>query len=145
MPVADAIQLVWMVSAFGNQKSTYSRIPLLSLDRLPSAAGRAREGAGDDYFWLPNLLTIDTRSNGVVLAPAKVAELVKSFEHFNEIHDGFRYKREAFLLVKTKTDGELHRGYSESTRTSEGIGHKEWISLPRFLDVDFREECLDQR
>ena len=30
--------------------------------------------------------------NGVELASGKVAELVKSFEHVNEILDGFRYK-----------------------------------------------------
>ena len=34
----------------------------------------------------------------VELISGKVAELVKSFEHTNEILDGFRYKREAFPL-----------------------------------------------
>ena len=38
----------------------------IALDRLPKAAGRGREGARGD-FWLPNLLTIDARSNGVAL------------------------------------------------------------------------------
>jgi len=57
--VVDAIQLVWMVSAFGNQKSTYS----LSPPFLPRPAGRGKKGG--DYFWLPNLLTIDARSYGV--------------------------------------------------------------------------------
>ena len=62
-PDVDAIQLVWMVSAFGNQKSTYSRIPF-----SPSTGCLRQpvEGVMGHYLWLPNLLTIDARSNGVV-------------------------------------------------------------------------------
>ena len=38
---------------------------------------------------------------GVVeLASEKVEELVKSFEHVNEILDGFRYKQEPILLIQ---------------------------------------------
>ena len=39
--------------------------------------------------------------NGVELASGKVAELVKSFEHVNEILDGFRYKMGAYPLNST--------------------------------------------
>ena len=39
--------------------------------------------------------------NGVELASGKVAELVKSFEHVNEILDGFRYKMGAYPLDST--------------------------------------------
>ena len=37
--------------------------------------------------------------NVIELASEKVAELVKSFEHVNEILDGFRYKQEPILLI----------------------------------------------
>ena len=39
--------------------------------------------------------------NGVGLAFGTVAELVKSFEHANEIFDGFRYKMGAYPLKST--------------------------------------------
>ena len=47
---------------------------------------------------------------GVELASGKVAELVKSFEHANEILDGFRYKIGAlnstpFVRVRLGTAG----------------------------------------
>ena len=51
--------------------------------------------------------------NGVELASEKVAELVKSFEHVNEILDGFRY-----IELPKATDGtsnaktDLHRNFS---------------------------------
>ena len=44
-------------------------------------------------------------SNGVELAFGKVAELVKSFEHVNEILDGFRYKMGAYPLNSTPLGG----------------------------------------
>ena len=49
----------------------------------------------------PVLLGPAPNPNGVELASGKVAELVKSFEHVNEILDGFRYKMGAYPLNST--------------------------------------------
>ena len=38
------------------------------------------------------MILLEPAPNGVELAFGKVAELVKSFEHVNEILDGFRYQ-----------------------------------------------------
>ena len=46
-----------------------------------------------------NKIGFTTGLNGVELASGKVAELVKSFEHVNEILDGFRYKMQALRVV----------------------------------------------
>ena len=46
------------------------------------------------------LFHVRSSPNVVELASEKVAELVKSFEHFNEILDGFRYKQEPILLIQ---------------------------------------------
>ena len=49
--------------------------------------------------------------NGVELASEKVEELVKSFEHVNEILDGFRYKQEPILLIQRHSGlGQLCQG-----------------------------------
>ena len=61
----DAIQLVWMVNSFNNQIS-YSRMPFLARPAAKGSRTSEKLGVGGDYFWLPNLLTIDARSNGVV-------------------------------------------------------------------------------
>ena len=53
-----------------------------------------------DLVRTPNLLRRSGPSPNVVeLASEKVEELVKSFEHVNEILDGFRYKQEPILLI----------------------------------------------
>ena len=47
------------------------------------------------------MILLEPAPNGVELAFGKVAELVKSFEHVNEILDGFRYQLGDYLLNST--------------------------------------------
>ena len=47
------------------------------------------------------MILLEPAPNGVELAFGKVAELVKSFEHVNEILDGFRYQMGDYPLNST--------------------------------------------
>ena len=70
--------------------------------RPGDATVRACPGASQ-LVWRPR-----AQGWGVVeLASEKVEELVKSFEHVNEILDGFRYKQEPILLIQRHSGQSL--------------------------------------